>query len=182
MHPSLLAPYDALERRKHNLLSQLSALGSAQLAFRPAPDAWSLVDMADHLVLIEHAVAVGLEKGLPDGKRRPKLGQRLARPFLGLALRLPLRFKIPTERVAPRPGRSLDEVAEEWSSVRRRIADRLQALGQTDMARPALLHPVAGPMSAQEALVFLAAHFDHHLKQVDRIRSSPGFPAAGAAA
>lgn len=181
MHPDLLASYDALERRTHNLLSQLVALTPDQLAFRPAPDAWSLVEVADHLTLIELNVAAALEKGLPEGSR-PTLVQRLAQPFLELALRLPLRFKIPTERVAPRPGRNLEEVTAEWTSARRRIATRLEQMDEGHLAKPALIHPVAGPMGAPDALDFLCAHFDHHLKQVERIRSSPGFPAAGAAA
>ena len=181
MHPNLLAAWDGLERRKRNLLSQLSTLTPAQLAFQPAPGAWSLTEVADHLALIETNVALGLEKGLPENRRHPTFVERLAQPLLGLALRLPLRFKIPTERVAPRPGRSLEEVSEEWAEARRRIAAQLEEMDAADMERPALLHPVAGPMKAADALDFLANHFDHHSKQIGRIRSSAGFPAAGAA-
>jgi hypothetical protein len=182
MHPSLLGPYDAIERRKRDLLAQLSALSSAQLAFRPQPDAWSLAEVADHLVRLEAVVLAGVEKGLPEHKRRPRLRQRLMRPLVGLVLRSPLRVKVPTPVVVPRRDRTLDEVTQEWDEVRAALSGRLAGLDPARLGEPVMLHPIGGPADASAALRFIASHFDHHLHQVRRLRSHPGFPAAGAAA
>lgn len=181
MHPSLLASYDAVERRKRNLLSQLCALTPAQLAFRPAADSWSLIEVADHLLRTESAVLLGLEKGLPEHKRRPTLRQRLSLPLVGLALRAPVRVKIPTALVEPRRDRTLEEVKQEWHGVREALAAKLAALEPAKLAQPVILHPIGGPINAAQTLRFVAAHIDHHLYQVRRIRSHPGFPAGAAA-
>jgi preprotein translocase subunit SecF len=178
MHPSLQTSYDALERRKRDLLSPLSALSAEQLAFRPAADAWSLVEVADHLLRTEAAVLLGLEKGLPAHKRRPTLRQRLLRPLIGVALRLPLRIKVPTPVVAPRSDRTLDEVEAEWAQVRAALLAKLASLDPARLGAPVILHPIGGPMDVVRTLGFLGAHIDHHVHQVRRLRSHPGFPAA----
>ena len=177
MHPSLLASYDALERHTRNLLSQLGALSAEQLAFRPAPDSWCLLEVADHLVRTEAAVVLGLEKGLPAHKRRPTWRQRLARPLVVPALRWPIRIKVPTALVQPRAGRTLDEVKTEWRQVRAALAGELAALDAGRLREPVILHPIGGPVDAAQTLAFLGAHVDHHGHQVRRIRACPGFPA-----
>lgn len=41
-----------LEMTEHWLIDEVSRLSPAQLAFRPAPDAWSILQVVDHLVVV----------------------------------------------------------------------------------------------------------------------------------
>lgn len=180
MHPQLLAPFDAFERRKGNFLSQLADLDEAQLRFRPAPDAWSLLDVADHLSKIEGTVAAALAEGIPEGKAKRKLKHVLKLRMVLLALSLPVRVKVPANArgVVPDDDLTLDGVRAGWEENRAALAGQLASYGDGDMRRMVVRHPVAGPVDPRHTVDFLNAHFDHHLYQVARIRKHPGFPAA----
>jgi len=180
MHPRLLAPFDAFERRKRNLLSQLADLDEAQLRFRPAAGAWSLLDVADHLSRTEGAVAETLAAGIPEGKAKRKLKHVVKFRMVLLALSLPVRVKVPANAQGVQPGDdlTLDGVRAAWEENRAALARQLASYGDEDMQRMVVRHPVAGPVNPGHTVAFLNAHFDHHLYQVGRIRKHPGFPAA----
>lgn len=180
MHADLLAPYDALERRTRNLLSQLAALDEEQRRFQPAPDAWCLLQVAEHLAITEETVLKGLQLGLPEGRRR-RLRDRLAHPLVKTLLRLPMRVKAPLPVLVPQEVHSLDDVRQRWSAARTALGEHLDGVSEQALAEPALLHPVAGPLDLRQTVHFLNTHFDHHLFQVDRIRKHRGFPAGAEA-
>lgn len=182
MHPQLLAPFDAFERRKSNFLSELAGLDEAQLHFRPAPEAWSLLDVADHLSRTEAAVAKALAEGIPADRAKRKLKHVLKLRLVLIALSLPVRVPVPPNSQNIRPGSdlTLDGVRESWGAHRRSLAEQLASYGDADMQRMVVRHPIAGPVAPRHTIAFLNAHFDHHRYQVARLRKHPGFPAAAA--
>ncbi|HMB51890.1 MAG TPA: DinB family protein [Thermoanaerobaculia bacterium] len=182
MHPRLLAPFDAFERRKSNFLSELAGLDEAQLHFRPAPDAWSLLDVADHLSRVEAAVAETLADGIPPDRAQRKLKHVVKFRMVLLALSLPVRVPVPGNApgVKPGDGLTLDGVREAWAASRAALAEQLASYGDEDMQRMVVRHPVAGPVNPRHTIAFLNAHFDHHRYQVARIRKHSDFPAAAA--
>jgi len=178
MHADLLAPYDALARRTRNLLSQLAALSEEQRRYQPAPDAWCLLQVAEHLAIIEETVTRGLERGLPAGRRRG-LRDRLAHPLMLTVLRLPVRVKAPMPVLVPQGVHSLEQVRQRWSTVRAALAAFLADVAADALDEPVIVHPFAGPLGIRQTVSFLGSHFDHHLFQVDRIRDHRGFPDGG---
>lgn len=178
MRPRLASRFDVLERRTRNLLSQLAALEPEQLAFRPRPDAWSLLGVADHLARSEREVVRSLEKGLPEGLSRRRLRHRLAyRAVMGV-MASPLKVKAPIPTIVPQGDRPLEEIEAEWGEARRRLGEGLEAIPEAELDRPVMAHPVAGPLPPAQTLDFLDAHLRHHLRQVDRLRAHPDFPTA----
>lgn len=176
MIPRLQARYDELEQRRSDLLVELSGLDGSQLAFRPSSEAWSVLQVAQHLLLVEEAIlAQRPEQELC--RRNPR--QRVGHLLVSLVLKTGLRVRVPTRRVVPEPVVDLGETAERWERARDGLRARLEELTVQTARNVFARHPIAGPLDAAESLLFLTRHFDHHLGQVRRIRSAPGFPDRG---
>lgn len=177
MHPRLAPRYRDLERRSDALLESISSLTPEQRSFRPGPDAWSAVQVADHLARTERSVLDGLQRGLPEHLRRRKLRHVLAYPMVLAVMRVPVKVKAPLREIVPREVRPFDVVREEWAAARRGLRKHLEGLADDEVSAPLIRHPVAGPAGADKLLTFLAAHVRHHEFQLGRLVRHRGFPA-----
>lgn len=178
MLPPLASRLARLERQRTEVLGSLHGLGPAQLRFRPTPDSWNLLDVIEHLVLIEERILGGL--GTRPGPlpilERMRVGAGFA--LLTVWLRGGGRIRVPTGVVMPAGGVSLDELQGRWDVARAGLTNALERFTQADLGRPMTRHPIVGKLSPAQTLSFIRTHVAHHRPQLARIRSAPGFPAA----
>ncbi len=174
----MTALLDVLARERAAVLALLDAMTPAQRAFRPAPDAWSPADVADHLAkaesgqieIVRRQVAAPRPLGRPSAGRR-WLVERLMRS--GLRVRMPAAVapRIAPTGVAFDVSRSaLAAAAEGWHALAATYPPAMAEAG-------VFTHPVAGPLTLRGTVCFAAAHLDHHRRQLERIRRAPGYPA-----
>ena len=176
MRASLAAELDSLEQRRNALTRHLAEYPDAQLRLRPKPDSWSLLEVMEHLMLSEEASL--------DWVTRTRRGRVLQRRWyhgalaLLIARALDSAMRVPWtgRRITPTGTSDLATLQRQWAEV----AAGWQAYARsiTGAAENALVfrHPIGVPMNAQETLVFLRRHFDHHMHQVRRIERSMGLP------
>jgi len=167
-----------LERQRAEVLGSLHGLGPAQLRFRPAPDSWNLLDVIEHLVLIEERILGGL--GTRPGPlpilERVRVGAGFA--LLTAWLRGGGRIRVPTRAILPGGSSSLDELRGRWDAARAGLSEALERFERSDLRRPMMRHPIVGKLSPAQTLSFIHTHVAHHRPQLARIRSAPGFPVA----
>lgn len=176
--PELERELTQLERRRHDLLARLSGLDGRQLAFHPRPQAWSLLQLAQHLALVEEGVAAARAM-LEEKPVRRSWRQRIGYFAVWAVLMSGLRVRVPTRRVVPEPSPDLQETTGRWEGAQANLRDRVASLSEPGAREAFAYHPVAGPLDARETLRFLIRHFDHHLRQVSRIMAARDFPARG---
>ena len=176
MLPILAKHWDALESRRQALLAELAATSPAGLAFRPAPDAWNLEDVAQHLWLIEK----GAVHILRDRFDKPPLARDPWSPVKIAAMRLlvqrGIRIKAPVKEIIPQQRMSLDVLHDEWERTRLALRGLLEQVTPDRLGKRIFRHPFFGPMTIAESAEFVWRHHDHHLHQVRRIRAAAGFP------
>ena len=80
--------------------------------------------------------------------------------------------EVPLPELEPTGGVSLDDLIIRWEAARTGLRQALEQIPPETLTAPIGRHPVAGPMDARETLEFLAAHLDHHLRQIRRIGES----------
>lgn len=179
MLPSLQLTFDALESRRRDLLADLGAFAPEQLAFHPAPSAWSLADVAQHLQLVDgRTTRVLTDRRVTGVARRTFLDAIYRAPALGLYLRTGIvRAKMPVKGVAPDPAVTLGETAAKWETGRAALAAHLDTIEDARVNAIVYRHPFGGYMDIFATLDFLVRHHDHHLRQVGRIRGAREFPA-----
>ncbi len=181
MQRDLETRFSALERRREDLTGRLADLGERALSFKPRKEAWCLLEVCDHVLRTEEASLQYVRKKLPhvEANSRPGARSRWVFPILRVLLALPLRFRMPSsvsDSLKPGSSLSLEKLVDRWiaeHSEWRRVLDSVPA---SKLQSPLFRHPIAGPMDLNGALLFLEAHFDHHLRQVERLFGHEDFP------
>jgi uncharacterized damage-inducible protein DinB len=173
---SLAKRFARLEDARSELARELTCLSVQQQTFRPAPGAWSVAEVVDHIVRVEAAILEGASKpgvNRTDWKARPaRLVLTWAVFTLGLRIRVPERVK----HVTPSADAALDDALRRWGEVRERMREFLAQLTPEQLGQLAIKHPIAGPFSYRDFLAFPEWHLRHHRRQIARIRRAPGFP------
>ena len=176
MLPILAKHWDALESRRQALLGKLAATSPAGLAFRPAPGAWSLEDVAQHLWLVEK----GAVHILRDRFDKPPIARDPLSPVKIAAMRLlvprGIRIKAPVKEIIPQHRVPVDVLRDEWERTRAALRGLLEQVTPDRLGTRIFRHPIFGPMTIAESAEFVWRHHDHHLHQVRRIRGAEGFP------
>lgn len=178
----LRAGLDGITGRRASFEAETRALSDSQLRFRPAAGSWSIAEVAQHLLQVEREVTRAASK--PGVERRGR--SRTAKEWIGLALfeaivRLNVRIRVPQKvagRVTPASDPDMTQLWMEWHEVHANLAHYLQTVREENLCEMAFRHPIMGPTRVVGMLPFLIKHFDHHMRQVRRIRASPAFPSA----
>jgi hypothetical protein len=164
-----------LDRARRSFLDSVLAADAAQLRFRPAPGAWSMLDVTEHLVLAEEKSLLGMLKGPPAGTTVTPMAH-LRMGLVRLVMKTDIRIKVPVARVVPEGRATLQELETRWSESRRGLKLVLDPISGADADAARFRHPIGGWVSAGQGVAFLADHIGHHERQVHRIRRSAGFP------
>jgi hypothetical protein len=167
----------ALDRARHTFLAPVSEASAAQLRFRPAPGAWSMLDVTEHLVLAEEKSLLGMLKGPPPGMTVTPIAH-VRMVLVRLVMKTDLRIKVPVARVIPEGTASLQELESRWGESQRGLAAFLDSIPGADAGAARFRHPIGGWVTADAGVAFLADHIGHHARQVERIRRAAGYPSS----
>lgn len=166
--PALL---DALRRERTDFLDALAALDEGTRTARPAHDAWSPVEIGEHIYRAEAAMLRGVEKQLAAGEARKDVGpyRRGALLLLLAAMRAPIRLTVPeaARGIVPE-GIPYDALREAWAGLDARWSAAGSAVAPDLGSTPLIRHPLAGALTFADAVRFLAAHAARHRRQLDR--------------
>lgn len=182
MLPRLRAELDGVTHRRTSFEARTRALSEAQLRFRPAEGSWSIAEVAHHLLHVEREVTKATTK--PGVERHGR--RRSAKEWLGYLAFLAVvhlrgRIKVPEKvagRVTPAVNPDMEQLWRDWSEVHASLASHLETIRAEELGQMAYKHPIMGPTTVRGVLPFFRQHFDHHMRQVARIRRSPNFPRA----
>ncbi len=157
------------------LVSSVSGLSDAQLAFKPAADRWSIEETLEHIVLIEDAIH-GIISHIGDSPEAPPDWQPAAMDeFIPLEVpRRSTRIKAP-EQVCPTHRWCAAEALQRFIEGRERT---MQLASTPGLRRHIRQHPVLGPWDGYHWLLAAAAHSARHTAQIEEVKTEPDFPAA----
>jgi hypothetical protein len=158
-----------LESRRRELMAEADRLTAEQLTFRPAPNAWSALDVIEHLVKVEEEIAARVRPRSPRGL----IGTLKAKAALGamcVLFGMRGRIKVPVQGILPLGGVTLSDLARRWEAAEAALRERLEGFGDQDWSRPMMRHPLLGLLTPAEGLTFLRWHIGHHRRQIARIR------------
>jgi uncharacterized damage-inducible protein DinB len=162
-----------LEAQRAELLEEFATWSTTRLDFRPAPGAWSVVEVLDHIVRAETGTIADLRTGLqhphPLGEEeRPRIAE------LDRALRSDQSFKVPATAAAIHPDAqtTLADVADRWQQARLDLGSLLETLPPGIDRCGVFRHPFAGWMTVADVLEHFSAHLYHHGFQLARLRAS----------
>jgi hypothetical protein len=166
---------DELDALRSRCIAEAVALPPEAVGFRPSSDGWSVAQVLHHLCRVEEFLVEILQRPPSPGSSRPTPRERLGALIVKGIFTFGLKVRMPTQRVAPDPDPPLQDTVRRWEKAGRKVRAGLEGLA--DPRQTVMRHPVAGPLDAEGTAAFLVDHVKHHVRQLDRIRRTPGFPA-----
>jgi hypothetical protein len=168
-----------VERARRDYLGRVEELTSEQADFRPAPDAWTIAEITEHLVHAEWA-GINLIWSAADGVRRGTPVWEGESGNRGLTIETIVERTWREKEIAPEPARpEWGGPLAYWTTALRACGTMLAslplALEGLDLERIINPHPISGPLDAHQRLEFLRFHLDRHRHQVNRVRETAGW-------
>ena len=181
MLPRLQSRFDRLERQRTALLADLARQNPDALAWQPAPGAWSILQVVEHLVIAEEGVMSLAEKRPP---KPVALGERIRSAIvlriIYRVLNSRRRVKVPLPTLNPSGSHiDLQELARRWVEVRARMERALEQVTPATRNERPIGHPIAKWLTWDQGLEFLFRHVRHHERQIGRIEGARGGRAEG---
>lgn len=166
----------ALHASRKLFLDSVAGLSDAQLNFKPAPEKWSIAEIAEHVALAEQFIFQAADAALKSPAH-----EKMADPGKmdeTILARVPDRSTRATAPEALRPQnhfKSTVEAVEAFKSLR---DAHIKYLSETqDALREHFFkNPVLGDIDAFQWILFMSAHTERHVGQILEVKASPGFP------
>ncbi len=157
------------------LAAELERLTDAQWEWRAADGRWTVQEIVEHLILVERGLPLLLRRTMqaPATERGEVLtDEQVWTRMVGPAIR---RAQAP-ERVMP-GGAWRDRAAAAAEFARLREETIRYAETTADPLRERWLQLLPGQLDGVQTLLMLAGHLLRHTRQLQALRSLPGFPA-----
>ena len=178
MHSSLQPQWHRLEKIRQEYQQYVEHANPAQLAFKPAPDAWSIQQVLRHVINVDQLSTLSLVRQKDSKKSKKKsIGTILRSALLRIMLKSPLKFKAPPiPELQPEEEQNILALLQEWETSRLQLQQFLDALPDAKLDYEIYRHPRSGWLTVLQALQFLEDHLRHHQQQLERIRKASAFP------
>jgi len=156
----------------------MEGLSEEQLKFKPTPEKWSVLEVAEHISLAEGLLFKSVEGALA-GKENPEWETKTKgkTEFLERVMVNRDRKATAPESIVPSGKLTRDEVIAKLNESR---AKTLKFAEETKL--PLKSHtldhpfPVFGTLNAYQWLIYIPLHNIRHNKQIEEVKANPNFP------
>ena len=152
------------------LEDQVAGLSPAQLAFKPSPTAWSILEVVDHLVVVGPIYWKNLQNATPVSTGRVGAMNDVDVLWYGID-RTNREIALQTEE----PSRKLQDLQGGMKAYRAQHAELLQYVRTTkDDLRGRLVE--RQHCDAYQWALLISTHEQRHILQIREIKANPKFP------
>lgn len=167
-----------LKETRDNFLDSIKGLSEEQWNFKPAPDRWSVAEVAEHIGIAEQtlfAMVTGMVlKSPPDPSKREAAKGKEDQIIRTIPNRT---TKAQAPEILKPIGRwkTRDALTEEFKKSRGAVVELIQNSNEPlrDHFGP---NPVFQELDAYQWIFFIAAHTARHTAQILEVKADAGFP------
>jgi uncharacterized damage-inducible protein DinB len=180
LYHSVTEILDSIDTTREQIYRRVAGLNQSQENFRPSPEAWTVAEIAEHLSIIEQQmvqlIQMMLKKTEAAGIMRPDADSARIAP---VCIDEWVEQSKTQKYVAPetvRPGGNLS-VADSLARLRETRAalhNLRPRIEQIDGTVAQFKHPFMGMLNIYQWLLFIGAHEQRHLDQIDRLMQETG--------
>jgi uncharacterized damage-inducible protein DinB len=162
---------------RDNFLKSIAGLSQKQWTFKPAPDRWSVAEVAEHIAVSESTI-FGLVQKTMQSPAAPEKREQVKGKDQMILQRLPDRShkaQAP-ERLRP-TGRWATEadLTKAFEDSRKGTMDYIRTTND-DLRDHFFDHPVFGTLDAYQWLLLISGHSARHTEQIEEVKADPNFP------
>ena len=161
----------------------VATLEYLQLGWRPPEGGWSIAQVVEHLIITDESYLAEFERILaqpPKNASTEEWRPSLIGGFLTRSQSPESKQKMKSPAMWRPAPEARANVVDEYIKVRRRLVELMRRADGHDLRRTKLSSPAAKfiRINLGDAFMTLVVHTQRHLRQIQRIRSHPGFPPA----
>ncbi|RLQ96082.1 DinB family protein [Falsibacillus albus] len=150
---------------REELFKSVSGLSDEQLNQKPSDDEWSIMQVLEHLYLMESAVAKSITAQVEKGKINPAEDK----PIHLTPNRL-TKVSAPSYVVPSVEPKSLEEMKGKLAASRELLNQAAAAGDPIIMEKKSFPHPVFGDLSLKQWVPFVGYHEKRHIHQIEEIK------------
>jgi len=161
-----------------NFLKSISGLSQKQWTFKPAPDRWSVAEVAEHIAVSESTILGLVQQKIMLSPAAPEKREQVKGKDQLIIEKLPDRshkaqapeFLRPTGRWATQA-----ELTKAFEDSRKTTMDYVRTTND-DLRDHFFDHPVFGTLDGYQWLLLISGHSARHTEQIEEVKADPNFP------
>lgn len=165
-----------LESSKKGVLAATKGLSEAQWNFKPAPDKWSIAECMEHIAAAEDFIRGTIEQNVMKAPAAPD--RDIAKIDAGIVANVPDRSN---KFQAPEPLKPTNRFGSPEAAIKHFVESRAKTeeylKSTADLRGHAVDSPAGGKWDAYEFILMIGAHSERHTKQIEEVKTNPGYPA-----
>jgi hypothetical protein len=166
------------ETSRDNFLKSIAGLSQKQWTFKPAPDRWSVAEVAEHITVSESTLGGLVEQKLMQSPAAPEKRAEVKGKDDLILQRVPDRshkaqapeFLRPTGRFATEA-----DLTKAFEDARKANIDYIRTTND-DLRDHFFDHPVFGTLDGYQWLLLISTHSARHTAQIEEVKADPNFP------
>jgi hypothetical protein len=158
---------------RERLIGAVEGRSREQMRFRPV-DRWSIADCVEHVATVEREALKRIRQSLMETVKRP-MPSVPDNMILTSALDRSHRFVSHPAMLPRRRWTNFGDLVRLFEAARERTV-RFAAVTQSDLRAHSFEHPDLGELDCYQWLLFLAAHCDRHVDQMEEVLEDLDFP------
>jgi uncharacterized damage-inducible protein DinB len=167
-----------LQRTHDKFLQSIAGLSQKQWTFKPAPDRWSIAEVAEHITVSESGIFGLVQKQVMTSPAAPDKRDQVKGKDEIVMQRIPDRSHKAQAPEFLRPtGRWATEAAltQAFEASRQATMDYVRTT-KDDLRDHFFDHPTLGTMDGYQWLLLISAHSERHTAQIEEVKADPNFP------
>jgi len=166
------------ETTRANFLKSIAGLSQKQWTFKPAPDRWSVAEVAEHITVSESTIMGLIQKQIMTSPAAPEKREQVKGKDQMLLQRMPDRsHKAQAPEMLRPTGRwaTQADLTKAFEDARKSNMDYIRTTND-DLRDHFFDHPAFGTLDGYQWLLLISAHSARHTAQIEEVKADPNFP------
>ena len=161
-----------------NFIKSISGLSQKQWTFKPAPDRWSVAEVAEHITVAETTIMGLIQHPLMQSPAAPEKREQVKGKDEIIVQRVPDRsHKVQAPEILRPTGRWATEadLTKAFEDARKANMEYIRTTND-DLRDHFFDHPVFGTLDGYQWLLLIGTHSARHTAQIEEVKADPNFP------
>ncbi len=170
----------SLHATRKLFLDSVDGLNPAQWNFKPAPDRWSIAEIAEHIALAEDTLSQGAKKTMdspaePEKAVRGDAARDNDQKILDTMVDRSHKAQAPEVLQPKHHFATPQEAVEHFRSARDANIKYIETTTD-DLRSHFAPSPAGGPLDGLQWFLVMSGHTERHTKQIYEVKEDPNFP------
>ncbi len=166
------------ETTRDNFLKSIAGLSEKQWDFKPAPDRWSVAEVAEHITISELTLGGLVQQKIMQSPAAPEKRDQVKGKDEMILQKVPDRsHKAQAPEFLKPTGRWPTEadLVKAFEKARAANIDYIRTTND-DLRDHFFDHPAFGTLDGYQWLLLISAHSARHTEQIEEVKADPNFP------